>query len=286
MPLMSERAKRLLRSIAGSDAKSRHVGGAVAHEMMEQQTQRADSDVVRDEQTDVHVGIASHRGPRDRNEDSAAVSWQGDFLAISDGIGGAPFGDVMSCLACNAAVAAYDSGADVHEAFETANEVASLVAGLLGERSGATLLLAQRSGTTLTILSAGDTRGYLLRDCELMPITLEGRIAPGSNALGKAIGYGPIEPDETSVELACDDRVVLCTDGVWEYLTQERITEVLAGAPNAPLAAEDLSWEASRVGQDNATCVVVFVDDMEETCTPKLDAYGPHTPSTAYVPGE
>ena len=277
MSLMSERAKRLLRSLAGGDMGRSEAMGPCTQGV-------ADSDAAREDQTDVHVGIASHCGPRERNEDYAAVSWQGDFLAISDGIGGAPFGDVMSRLACNSAVAAYDDGADAHGAFEASNEVASLVAGLLGERSGATLLLAQRTGTTLTILSAGDTRGFLLRDGDLAPLTMEGRIAPDSNALGKAIGYGPIEPDEHSVELACDDRLLFCTDGVWEYLTQERIAAVLAGSPNAPLAAEDLSWEASRVGQDNATCVVVFVDDVEETCTPKLDAYGPHTPSTAYVP--
>ena len=53
------------------------------------------------------IGMASKRGPRDKNEDAAGVSPCHTFFAIADGIGGAPLGDIMSTAACNAAADAF-----------------------------------------------------------------------------------------------------------------------------------------------------------------------------------
>lgn len=69
----------------------------------------------------ISIGLASKRGPRERNEDAAAVSVHHDFLAIADGIGGAPLGDVASTLCCNAALRHYDSTRDLEAAFAQAN---------------------------------------------------------------------------------------------------------------------------------------------------------------------
>lgn len=229
------------------------------------------------------VGVASHKGPRMRNEDHAAFSWKEDFFAVSDGIGGAPYGDVMSRLACNAAIRAFDEGEDVYASFRLANEVTSVVSDLLGERSGATLLLAERQGALLKVVSVGDTRAFVLRDGQLRAITELGRTSADSNALSKAVGYGQIDPDVVEERLEGGDRVLLCTDGVWEYLDDERLCALLGTDDSAPLVAESIAWEASRTGQDNSTCICVFVDDVEQVA-PHEEPYSADTPTATFGP--
>ncbi len=271
MSRTSDRVKKLFRGLAGGAKSSRAQPVPVCSD------------------SSLRVGVASHMGPRPHNEDYVAMSQRGDFFAVSDGIGGAPFGDVMSRIACNAAVQAFDDGANVLEAFATANELASVVSELLGERSGATLLLAERVGRQMDIVSAGDTRAYLLRLGVLELITDAGRAHSYSNALNKAVGYGEIEPDEVTLLLEEGDWLLLCTDGVWEYLSEQRLSELLTSGGNAPMVAEEIAWEASRVGQDNSTCACMYVDTFDDssTGTPLLPAdlnpYGPNTPDAEFL---
>ncbi len=256
MSRTADRVRRLLQGLAGTFATP--------------ETEEA--------KTGLRVGMASHVGPRKRNEDFAAMSWQADFFAVSDGIGGAPFGDVMSRVACNAAVRAFDEGADVLEAFAVANEAASLVSDLLGSRSGATLLLAERKEWTLRMVTAGDTRAYLWRGGHLEAVTGTGRAHPNSNALDKAVGYGLVEPDEAIVDLIVGDRVLLCTDGVWESIDEGCLCELLGSDDNAPLVADNIAWEAARVGNDNCTCICVFVDEATHDNVTPAEGLGSTTP--------
>lgn len=238
----------------------------------------------------LEIGCASHTGNRSSNEDYAAFSGTSDFFAVSDGIGGAPYGDVMSRLACNAAIRAFDEGADIQEAFEVANEFVSLASELLGEHSGATLLLAARHGSKLTFASVGDSRAFLLRNGLLVALTEAGRANANSNALDKAVGYGHMEPDMAEVRLLAGDRLLLCTDGVWEYVASERLSEMLGSPKSAPIVADDIAWEASRVGQDNCTCVCAFVsqdfcvDDTNEWAGEDVSFYGSDTPTADFSP--
>ncbi len=256
MSRTADRVRRLLKGLAGTFATHTSEG--------------TDSDL--------HVGMASHVGPRKRNEDFAAMSWHADFFAVSDGIGGAPFGDVMSRIACNAAVRAFDEGGNVCEAFAVANEAASLVSDLLESRSGATLLLAEREGRTLHIVTAGDTRAYLWRGGRLEAVTDAGRAHPNSNALSKAVGYGPVKPDEARVDLVVGDKVLLCTDGVWESIDEGRLCELLESGDNAPLVADNIAWETASVGNDNCTCICVFVDEAMIDNVSLADGLGSTTP--------
>ena len=274
MSKTADRVRRLFRILAGGES-SRH---ASTNECL------ANDEVVADSsRASLCVGVSSHRGPRQRNEDYASFSWKENFFAVSDGIGGAPYGDVMSRLACSAAVRAFDEGEDVYAAFRLANEVTSVVSDLLGERSGATLLLAEWQGAILRIASVGDTRAFVLRDGQLRAITDLGRASVNSNALSKAVGYGAIDPDVVEERLVAGDRVLLCTDGVWEYLEDVRIAELLGADESAPLVAEAIAWEASRVGRDNSTCVCIYVEDVEQS-VPYEEGLGPNTPDTTFEP--
>ena len=281
MSRTADRVRRLFRGLRGGKGRFGDEGDVVPSEVASSSGMTSSG---------LRVGIATHTGPRERNEDYVSASWEGDFLAVSDGIGGARFGDVMSRLACNAAVRAFEEGMHAREAFETANETVSLTSGLLGEQSGATLLVMERIGDVLDLVSAGDTRAFCLRGGRLIALTEDGRASSTSNALSKAVGYGSIEPDVARHTLMGGDRVLLCTDGVWEYLPTRRIVQLLQDGENAPLAAEAIAWEAARAGHDNATCACVFVDELwePEADTPLMpggaDPYGADTPDALLTP--
>ncbi len=251
MSRTADRVKKLFRGLTRSNRRQEESSRAV-HPPIELAHQLSEG---------MEVGFSSHTGNRATNEDYAAFSTKGDFFAVSDGIGGAPYGDVMSRLACNTAVRAFDEGASINEAFEIANELVSLTSELLGESSGATLLLAERGGDRLKMVSVGDTRAFLLRDGLLVPLTGAGRADTHSNALDKAVGYGPMEPDVAEARLLAKDRLLLCTDGVWEYVSSDRLALLLGMHDTAPIAADEIAWEASRVGNDNSTCICAFVGE-------------------------
>ncbi|MBQ3106695.1 MAG: hypothetical protein IJC51_04425, partial [Eggerthellaceae bacterium] len=87
-------------------------------------------------------------------------------------------------------------------------------------------------------------------------------------------------------ELRADDRVLLCTDGVWSTLTGDRMVEVLSMQANAAWMAQLLTKEAAEGGYDNATAIVLTVepgglrdgDDDEGECCEELPS-APCTPS-------
>ncbi len=213
----------------------------------------------------LRVGTATCQGPRPKNDDFCAASLRHDFFAISDGIGGAPHGEIVSQIAVNAAVETYDQVGEITAAFEEANRAASDAAHYLAASDGATLLLAESAAGRLAFVGVGDTRCYRLRAGSLELVTGSGRRGVGPhNALDKAVGYGPIPggPDTDSVELAAGDRFALVSDGVWDYLAPERLAALLdEETANAPLIADSICHAAIDAGgRDNATCICLIVD--------------------------
>lgn len=227
----------------------------------------------------VRAGNHSLRGRRPKNDDFSIRSMNDDFFAVSDGIGGAPNGHVISQVACRCAVRAHDQGLDTWDAFRAAAAAAYVTAEGLDQGDGATLLLAERVGNTLTLLSAGDSRAYRFRyrngKGSLVLLTPNGRAAPSSgrryNALAKAVGTASpnVQPNVNTVTLKAGDRIILCTDGVWEPLGEEGMCQALErmmSEQNPFFVAEELCNAAvgdTFHGSDNATCYCLSVEAVE-----------------------
>lgn len=231
----------------------------------------------------IKVGMASERGPRHTNDDYCAISYSTDFYAISDGIGGAPRGDAYSKLACNAAIDDFESYGNLDSAFRFANNVASTTSRYLGENSGATLLLASHQGGVIEFAWAGDTIALRLRDDSLEELTEPGRVPGGGNALSKAVAYGPVQPDKATADIRPGDRLVLCTDGVWEYVDDEDFISIVSGSDNAPLIADTLCRHAASVGQDNSTCICLIVEEAPDEDESFQSYAAPQQPSSTPV---
>lgn len=208
------------------------------------------------------VGVASKIGPRSQNDDFAGFGRNHEIFAVADGIGGAPRGDVAATVAVNAAVSAFEGEGSLVEAMTCANAaVMQLCEWLASPETGSTLLLAARDAEErdrLNFAWAGDSSAFLLHAGTLSLLT-EPERHPGGNALLSAVGYLPeLTPRITTARIAEGDRVLLCTDGVWETLDPVRLAELLSEGDNAPWIAETIAREAAERGSDNATALVLI----------------------------
>lgn len=216
------------------------------------------------------VGGASLTGPRPKNDDSYRVDGSAALVAISDGVGGAPDGDVMSRVATGRVLEAYAEAHDLARAFTAANDTATHVAHLIDNPAcGATLLAATFDEKRLVVAWAGDTIAYRLRDGLLEQLVDVGRV-DGTSALTSAVGYEyGLAPSMAVYDIAPGDRFLFCTDGVWEpyldILGRERLVERMSEHDNAPLLARAIVEEAAGAGTDNATAVILIAETRPQT---------------------
>jgi serine/threonine protein phosphatase PrpC len=128
------------------------------------------------------------------------------------------------------------------------------------------------------LVQLGDSRAYRHRDglLELLTVdhtlswlgVLHGRFTLDS-AEGRAARYrltryaghpAMPEPDVISVGLRPGDLYLLCTDGVSDQVSYERMTRLLERTTNSVPAVETLLDETLLTGNDNATAVLIRVE--------------------------
>ena len=158
----------------------------------------------------------------------------------------------------------------------------------LGKRGmGTTFTGVVIAGGDAVVAHAGDSRAYLVRGGIAMQLTedhtlLARLLAAGmpvdrseesrrwKGVITNALGFG----DETRVvtflvPLSDGDRLLLCSDGVSEYVTEAEVGEVLCLQPSPARAAQKLiDMALSRGGEDNATAVVIKVLEVGATPIP------------------
>ncbi|WP_146147569.1 MerR family transcriptional regulator [Prauserella shujinwangii] len=145
--------------------------------------------------------------------------------------------------------------------------------------SGTTLLaLVAVAGGGLVAANVGDSRGYRLRGQQLTRVTADHSVAadlvragelterdarnhPRRSLLTRAVGVGPeVAADLVEIVPQPGDRLLLCTDGLFNELEDDRIAEVLRSAADPEDAASELTrLAASHGGGDNISAVVIDV---------------------------
>jgi protein phosphatase len=220
---------------------------------------------------------------RDNNEDSVHAGQR--LLAVADGMGGMPAGDVASEIMMRALV-----GLD--EGPETAEPLAALHAAVedgnrqIGEAAeadparegmGTTVTALLLSGEQFGLLHVGDSRAYLLRDGALSQLTKddtfvqslvdrgmltpeEARSHPRRSLVTQAVQGHRLEPAYSTLDLLVGDRFLLCSDGLSDIITDETIAECLVTHADRQQCAEQLVKLALQAGApDNVTVIIADI---------------------------
>ncbi len=141
---------------------------------------------------------------------------------------------------------------------------------------GCTISCCLLVGDMAIVGHVGDTRGYRFRGAELDLITTdhslvgrlvqmgqmsreEARNSPQRSIIYRALGTNAeVEVDLYERRIAPGDYLLLCSDGVWEYYTDEELSECFShGADPADVVEWLVKICLERGADDNATCAVV-----------------------------
>ena len=89
------------------------------------------------------------------------------------------------------------------------------------------------------------------------------RTHPDKNVITRAVGIKPdVEADIFSCILESGDTVLLCTDGLTNMVTDERIKQIVTGSSDVATAADKLINEANENGGlDNISVVLIKYEE-------------------------
>ena len=149
--------------------------------------------------------------------------------------------------------------------------------------TGSTVTALALAGARAAIAHLGDSRAYLLRDNQLLQLTEDHSLLARMEAmqhpmledpsfvvprsvLYRSVGQDDdVTPDLMEFVVAPGDRIVLCSDGLWDELAPEVIGVTMAEASSPRACAAELVSLANKAGgNDNSTAVVLFIEAEPE----------------------
>lgn len=241
--------------------------------------------------THVRVFAATHTGSvRRGNEDaygatslsasrvdgevvSAAVSNKPCLVVIADGLGGHPRGEVASQLAVDLLLEVEPTDAkSLVTAVHTANE--SIVAAMSHDDGsigmGTTVAAVLIGEAAVAVVNVGDSAVLELVDDRLIQLSTDdvpaGRIRlPGvpSSILTQTLGGGrelvEIDPHLYEDDLVSPRRLLVCTDGLTNFVPNDRVADALRRHEGEDLIRVLIGLALAAGGPDNVTCAVVEV---------------------------
>jgi len=237
--------------------------------------------------TELRAGGATDVGlVRAHNEDRFLAD-EGLF-AVADGVGGHKAGEVASQTAVETLQREFTEPTTdaLIDAVKTANRTVWNLAETNTDQRGmgttltAIALVDDGGEERLAVVNVGDSRAYLLQHGELEQLTEdhslveqlvregqltpeEAQVHPQRSIITRALGLDPeVEVDSWELTPYKGDRLLLCSDGLTNEVSDEQIASTLRTVSDPEEAAHQLVQEArDHGGSDNITCVVVDVVD-------------------------
>lgn len=210
------------------------------------------------------------------------------WAVVCDGMGGANGGNVASEMAVQIIskqiTASYRenmSGNSIKLLMQTAiyNANVAIYDRSLMERSlqgmGTTVVLAVIADGCVHVAHAGDSRAYLISSGRILQITTDhsmvqemvkrGEITekqarghPRKNIITRALGVdAQVEVDYNEFPFEGEDILLVCTDGLSNYLESEAICKLASQMDVDSLAQELVSRAKALGGSDNITVVII-----------------------------
>jgi PPM family protein phosphatase len=232
----------------------------------------------------------THAGKVRQNNEDALLVGEGEdetLFVVADGIGGFEAGEVASSLAVDVL-----KDLQPDEPFKAAIGEANrrIVAAGRGDEKlsgmGTTVVAIRFGGKqgepVVEVAHVGDSRAYLMRCGDMNPITEDHSLVaelvrsgdltrdqaaehPQKNLITRALGADEeVDVDTAILPIEAGDRILLCSDGLSDMVSETGISEILADSPDDPERAARalLSAALDAGGNDNITIVVVDVKEQ------------------------
>lgn len=239
----------------------------------------------------------SEVGRRKNNEDSIFASPR--LVAVADGVGGAAAGELASHIAILKLVSLDKRRMlgpierELSDALADANDLISFATFHEPRHAGmATTLtaVALSNSGDYVIANVGDSRTYLLRDGQLRRLTRDDSLVqelidqgvldaneayahPQRSVLLRALDGGEQQPPGVRAVGAREgDRLLLCSDGVTDYLTDDRIADFLMIDGAADAVREPVDAALDSGSRDNVSAVIADVVTRADPREGWLDA--------------
>jgi protein phosphatase len=231
------------------------------------------------------------------NEDNFGYDTRHGIFLVCDGMGGQAAGERASKLAVETILAYFrDDNGDQRESGGRTFTGVSERANLLGRAiqfanqaihdeasrnpaengMGSTIVAVLARDNYVSLANVGDSRIYLLRENSVEQLTQdhslvmeqvrrglmtmeEAESSTLKNIIVRSLGVEEsIEPDLQDRELAVNDTLLLCSDGLSRFVSERVMLETMAGEHNLDQGCERLINAAkSASSDDNITCLLL-----------------------------
>lgn len=239
----------------------------------------------------IQIGFESDKGKvRDTNEDSYFVIPADDIGIVADGVGGNNAGDLASRTAVEV-VANYVRDGDISkclteesiceffgEALQQANDRICELALSSPDKTGmaTTMVLAYIRDEDVYFVNIGDSRAYIVHQNVLVQITKDhtyvntlvqqGTISAEDakqhsqrNVITRALGISETaSPDFYKSKVSEGDIILLCSDGLYDEVSEGEILEILMNGENenaSEIASTLVDRANTNGGYDNITVI-------------------------------
>ncbi len=210
------------------------------------------------------------------------------WAVVCDGMGGANGGDIASKTAVNVITksltenlhenvgqdiiedviknAIYEANNQIYEVSKEKKELSGM---------GTTVVLAMVCRGMLHIAHVGDSRAYITSEKGIQQVTQDHSIVqelintgeitkeeasthPRKNIITRVLGIGSeINVDYNSFELQSDEKIILCTDGLTNDLSDEQIYNIFKENEVINTAERLVNAAKEKGGNDNITVAVI-----------------------------
>lgn len=231
------------------------------------------------------ISFVTDKGPFRQNNEDALINYDNSLLGVADGMGGHLAGEVASNILKTTFIDEYKNHENLpldflinsikianHEIFKKASTNEEY------RGMGSTIAISLIKDMNLSWAHVGDSRIYLYRNKSLKQITEDHSFyseiikqkkelttdfnkKDSKHILTRAVGVSySVKIDSGNLKLEPKDTILICTDGLSDYLKDEEITKILESIDENK--ANTLVKKALEEGsRDNITVIVVEIND-------------------------
>ncbi len=234
---------------------------------------------------------------RSENQDNYRAGRQEDgtvWALVCDGMGGTQGGKIASAVACEYLERAFvenikslDTPANIKDFLHSATQIANEAIYKKSEEDenmlgmGTTIVCAVVKENLVQVVHAGDSRAYLYTNGCILQLTKDhsmvqelleqGTITneqanshPNKNLITRALGVdGQINMDYAECAVKDGDILLLCTDGLTNFVSDEEIKKIVSTTKFDDVAQRLIDSALDNGGLDNVTVLLVAAKPTE-----------------------